>query len=111
MTESLPSVMPPDISRRLTMTPMELVYESVIQYFTSRNAASLLWTKTLQVYQILMTPTHTPHIKESSYGVGRKPLYESGRRRGRGLGLEGGVNDGLDSRYMKYRVNYFKQRG
>ncbi len=44
MTESLPSGMPPGLSRRLTMTPMELVYESAIQYITSRNPASLLRT-------------------------------------------------------------------
>ncbi len=35
-------------------------------------------------------PTPTPHIKELSYSIGRQPLNESGRWRGRGLGLEGG---------------------
>ncbi len=109
MTESLPSGMPPGISRRLTMTLMELVYESAIQYIASRNPASRLRTKTFPVSQILVKPTPTPHIKKSSYGVGRQPLDESGRRRGRGLGLEGGANDGLDSRYLKYWIHYFKQ--
>ncbi len=101
MTESLPTGMPPGISRRLTMTPMELVYESAIQYVASRNPASLLRTITLPVYQILVASTPSPHINEPSYRVGRQPLDESGRRRGRGLGLEGGANDGLYSRYMK----------
>ncbi len=111
MTESLPSGMPPGISRRLTMTPMELGYEGAIQYIAGRNPASLLRTKTLPVYQILVAPTPAPHIKESSYGVGRQPLNESGRRWGRGLGLERGANNGLDSRYVKYRINSFKKGG
>ncbi len=79
MTESLPSGMSPGISGRVTMTPMELVYESAIQYVTSRNPASLLQTITRPVYQILVTPTPPPHIKELSYSVDRQPLDESGR--------------------------------
>ncbi len=64
MTESLPSGMPPGISRRLTMTLMELVYESAIQYIASRNPASRLRTKTFPVSQILVKPTPTPPFRE-----------------------------------------------
>jgi len=93
------------------MMPMELGYEGAIQYIAGRNPASLLRTETLPVYQILVTPTPAPHIKESSYGVSRQPLNESGRRWGRGLGLERRANNGLDPRYVKYRMDSFKQRG
>ncbi len=99
MTESLPS----------GMTPMELVYEGAIQYIASRNSSISPPDLNPPSLPDIGDPTPTPHIKESSYGVGRQPLDESGRRRGRGLGLEGGANDGLDSRYMKYRIHSFKQ--
>ncbi len=93
------------------MTPMELVDESAIQNVASRNPASLLRTITLPVYQVLVTSTPTPHINKSPYPICRRPLDESGRRGGRGLGLKGRANDGFDLRYMKNRVNVFKRGG
>ncbi len=94
-----------------TMTPMELVDESAIQNVASRNPASLLRTITLPVYQVLVTSIPTPHINKSPYCIGRRPLDESGRWGGRGLGLKGRANDGFDLRYMKNRVNVFKRGG
>ncbi len=93
------------------MTPMELVDESAIQNVASRNPASLLRTITLPVYQVLVTSTPTPHINKSPYRIGRRPLDESGRRGGRGLGLKGKANDGFDLRYMKNLVNVLKRGG
>ncbi len=95
----------------LTMTPMELVDESAIQNVASRKPASLLRTITLPVYQVLVASTPTPHINKSPYHIGRRPLDESGRRGGRGLGLKGRANDGFDLRYMKNRVNVLKRGG
>ncbi len=106
-----PSGTPPGVPGGLTTTPMELVDESAIQNVASRNPASLLRTITLPVYQVLVTSTPTPHINKSSYRIGRRPLDESGRRGGRGLGLKGRANDGFDLRYMKNRVNVFKRGG
>ncbi len=111
VTVPLPSGTPPGVPGGLTMTPMELVDESAIQNVASRNPASLLRTITLPVYQVLVASTPTPHINKSPYRIGRRPLDESGRRGGRGLGLKGRANDGFDLRYMKNRVNVLKRGG